>query len=50
MYSQPDFTSVESRLESSCRVRGFHVIFVPKYRCELNSLSSVGTPLSDSTE
>ena len=36
MYSQPDFTSVESRLESSCRVRGFHVIFVPKYYCELN--------------
>ncbi|KAG2141966.1 hypothetical protein DEU56DRAFT_870755 [Suillus clintonianus] len=36
MYSQPDFNAVESHLESSCRARGFDVIFLPKFHCELN--------------
>ena len=36
MYTQPDFANVESNLETSCRARGFDVIFLPKYHCELN--------------
>jgi hypothetical protein len=36
MYSQPDFANVESVLEASCRARGFDVIFLPKFHCELN--------------
>jgi hypothetical protein len=36
MYTQPDFTNVVSNLEIACRARGFNVIFLPKYHCELN--------------
>jgi hypothetical protein len=36
MYSQADFASVESLLESSCRARGIDVIYLPKFHCELN--------------
>ncbi|KIJ64675.1 hypothetical protein HYDPIDRAFT_51337, partial [Hydnomerulius pinastri MD-312] len=33
---EPDFVNVESLLEASCRARGFDVIFLPKFHCELN--------------
>ena len=36
MYSQPDFASVESHLEATCRAHGFDVIFLPKFHCEVN--------------
>lgn len=36
LYTQPDFTHVESLLETTCRSRGFDVIFLPKFHCELN--------------
>lgn len=36
LFSQPDFTDVESRLETICRERGFQVLFLPKFHCELN--------------
>jgi hypothetical protein len=36
LYSQPDFASVESVLESVCRAQGIDVIFLPKFHCELN--------------
>ncbi|KAG2056618.1 hypothetical protein BDR06DRAFT_850242, partial [Suillus hirtellus] len=36
LYCQPDFTNVKSFLETTCKARGFHVIFLPKFHCELN--------------
>jgi hypothetical protein len=36
LYCQPDFTNVESLLETTCKARGFQVIFLPKFHCELN--------------
>ncbi|KAF8546040.1 hypothetical protein OG21DRAFT_1380904, partial [Imleria badia] len=36
LYTQPNFTKVESLLETTCRRRGFNVIFLPKFHCELN--------------
>ncbi|KAI5993568.1 hypothetical protein EDD15DRAFT_2167169 [Pisolithus albus] len=36
MFNQPDFANVDSLLESSCRVQGFNVVFLPKFHCELN--------------
>ncbi|KAG2120944.1 uncharacterized protein F5147DRAFT_562768 [Suillus discolor] len=36
LYSQPDFTNVKSFLETTCKARGFQVIFLPKFHCELN--------------
>jgi len=36
LFNQPDFTNVETILESTCRARGFYVIFLPKFHCELN--------------
>jgi hypothetical protein len=36
LYSQPDFVAVESLLETHCKARGFSVIFLPKFHCELN--------------
>jgi hypothetical protein len=36
MYTQADFANVESNLEATCHSRGFGVIFLPKYHCELN--------------
>ena len=36
LYNQPDFTDVESLLETNCTGRGIHVIFLPKFHCELN--------------
>ncbi len=36
LYCQPDFANVVSVLEIHCRERGFSVIFLPKFHCELN--------------
>lgn len=36
LFNQPDFINVESILESTCKARGFRVIFLPKFHCELN--------------
>jgi hypothetical protein len=36
LYNQPDFVQVESLLETTCKARGFSVIFLPKFHCELN--------------
>ncbi|KAH7930139.1 hypothetical protein BV22DRAFT_1079400 [Leucogyrophana mollusca] len=36
LYNEPDFANVESVLEAACRKRGFRVIFLPKFHCELN--------------
>ncbi len=36
LYNQPNFTNVPSLLETTCKARGFKVIFLPKFHCELN--------------
>jgi hypothetical protein len=36
LYNQPDFVNVEPLLEQTCKSRGFRVIFLPKFHCELN--------------
>ncbi|OAX31474.1 hypothetical protein K503DRAFT_794945 [Rhizopogon vinicolor AM-OR11-026] len=36
LYNQPDFTNVKSHLETVCEERGFRVIFLPKFHCELS--------------
>jgi len=36
LFNQPDFINVETILEFACKVRGFQVIFLPKFHCELN--------------
>ncbi|OAX32505.1 hypothetical protein K503DRAFT_852125 [Rhizopogon vinicolor AM-OR11-026] len=36
LYNQPDFINVKSHLETVCEERGFRVIFLPKFHCELN--------------
>jgi hypothetical protein len=36
LYNQPDFSNVDSILEAVCNVRGFQVLFLPKFHCELN--------------
>ena len=36
LFNQPDFINVEMILESTCQARGFCVIFLPKFHCELN--------------
>jgi transposase len=36
LYNQPDFSEAESLLEINSRARDFHVIFLPKFHCELN--------------
>jgi hypothetical protein len=36
LYNQPDFADQESALEILCRSRGFEVLFLPKFHCELN--------------
>ncbi|THU98051.1 hypothetical protein K435DRAFT_661731 [Dendrothele bispora CBS 962.96] len=38
LYNQPDFSNQESILEATYRERGFQVIFLPKYHCELNPI------------
>jgi hypothetical protein len=34
--NQPDFLDQEPVLEGRCRARGFEVLFLPKFHCELN--------------
>lgn len=36
LYNQPDFMAERSLLEIECDKRGFQVIFLPKFHCELN--------------
>lgn len=36
LYNQPDFVEVKSLLEVACEARGFRVLFIPKFHCELN--------------
>ena len=36
LYNQPDFINGESLLESSCKVKGFPILFLPKFHCKLN--------------
>jgi hypothetical protein len=36
LYNQPDFVNVKSNLEIICEARGFQVIFLPKFHCEMN--------------
>ena len=41
LYSQPDFVNVKSLLEEHCEKRGFMVLILPKYHCELNPIEMV---------
>ena len=36
LYNEPDFVAVESLLETACKARGFQILFLPKFHCELN--------------
>lgn len=36
LYNQPDFVEQNSALELKAKARGFEVIFLPKFHCELN--------------
>jgi hypothetical protein len=36
LYNQPDFVNVKSNLEMICEARGFQVIFLPKFHCQIN--------------
>jgi hypothetical protein len=36
LYNEPDIAQVEPILSSICKARGFRVIFLPKFHCELN--------------
>jgi len=36
LYNQPDFVHVTTILENTCNTRGFRVIYLPKFHCELN--------------
>ena len=36
LYNQPDFVKVELVLETVANTRGFTIIFLPKFHCELN--------------
>jgi len=36
MFNQPDFTNVESIVETTCQSCGSEVIFLPKFHCKLN--------------
>jgi len=38
LYNQPDFVNVKSNLEITCEARGFQIIFLPKFHCEINFL------------
>ena len=36
LFNQPDFVMVKSLLEEACAERGFQMLFLPKFHCELN--------------
>ncbi|KAI0669136.1 hypothetical protein C8Q78DRAFT_1041816 [Trametes maxima] len=38
LFEQPDFRDVESLVETHCKARGFGVLFLPKFHCELNPI------------
>ncbi|KAI0037719.1 hypothetical protein FA95DRAFT_1506618 [Auriscalpium vulgare] len=38
LFNEPDFANVPSLLETHCQARGFEVIFLPKFHCELNPI------------
>ncbi|PIL28057.1 hypothetical protein GSI_09809 [Ganoderma sinense ZZ0214-1] len=38
LFNQSDFVHVETILERVCKARGFRVIFLPKFHCELNPI------------
>ncbi|TFK84495.1 hypothetical protein K466DRAFT_496470 [Polyporus arcularius HHB13444] len=38
LYDQADFRDVETLVETHCRARGFEVVFLPKFHCELNPI------------
>ncbi|RDX52070.1 hypothetical protein OH76DRAFT_1346002 [Lentinus brumalis] len=38
LFNQPDFRDVETLLETHCKARGFAVLFLPKFHCELNPI------------
>ena len=38
LFNQPDFTAVESTLETLCKERGFPALFLPKFHPELNPI------------
>lgn len=38
LYDQPDFRDAETLVEALCHARGFHVLFLPKFHCELNPI------------
>ena len=42
MFSEPDFVNIPSLLEEHCAKRGFKVLFLPKFHCELNPLEWYG--------
>jgi transposase len=41
LYTEPDFVNVKSLLEEHCEKRGFKVLFLPKFHCEINPLEMV---------
>jgi hypothetical protein len=36
LYNESDFVNVKSTLELACALEGVHVLFLPKFHCELN--------------
>ena len=36
LYNEPDFKNVDSILETDAKARGFQILFLPKFYCELN--------------
>lgn len=36
LYNEPDFKNVDSILEADAKARGFQILFLPKFHCELN--------------
>jgi hypothetical protein len=36
LYNEADFVNVKSTLELACDARGIHILFLPKFHCELN--------------
>lgn len=36
LFNEPDFANVDSILQTTCNSRGFRVLFLPKFHCELN--------------
>ena len=38
LYNEPDFVNIPSALEELCERRGFEMLFLPKFHCELNMI------------